>query len=108
MSEAPKKRGRPPRQPLTPEEIEERRIAQNRSAAERRRKNGYAAQKKYKSTHPEKYHLNYEPKVRIPLEFKTTIESLTKKTGLSITQLFISAVEEKYGVLLHYNIDNRN
>lgn len=96
------------RVPLTPEELEARRIARNKSAMERHKKNGYAAQKKYRASHPEKYNQNYEPKVRIPLEFKPTIESLTKETGLSITQLFISAVEEKYQVVLHRDIDVRS
>ena len=103
MSDTPKKKGRPP---LTPEEREARRVAQNKSAMERHKKNGYAAQKKYRAAHPEKYNQNYEPKVRIPLEFKATIESLTQETGFSITRLFISAVEEKYQVVLHRDIDN--
>lgn len=103
MSTEPKKRGRPP---LTSDEREARRAAQNKKAMERHKKNGYAAQKKYRATHPEKYNQNYEPKVRIPLEFKATIESLTQETGLSITRLFICAVEEKYHVVLHRDIDN--
>ena len=103
MDNQPQKRGRPP---LPPEEREARRVAQNQKAMERHKKNGYAAQKRYRAAHPEKYNQNYEPKVRIPLEFKPTIESLTQKTGLSLSQLFIAAVEEKYNVVLHRDIDN--
>lgn len=103
MSEAPKKRGRTP---LSPEEREIRRITENKRAMERHKRNGYAAQKKYRVTHPERYRQNYEPKIRIPLEFKPLVENLTKSTGLSITQLFVSAVEEKYQVILHRDIEN--
>ena len=102
MSNEHKKVGRPP---LSPEEREARRIAQNKMSVERHKRNGYAAQKKYRAAHPEKYNQNYQPKVRIPLEFQHIIERLTQETGLSITQLFISAVEEKYNVDLHRSID---
>ncbi|MGN1121582.1 MAG: hypothetical protein ACI4RV_04375 [Eubacteriales bacterium] len=96
------------RVPLTPEEREARRIAQNKMSVERHKRSGYAAQKKYRAAHPEKYNQSYEAKVRVPLEFKPIIERLTKETGLSITQLFISAVEEKYQVALHRDVDSRS
>ena len=104
MPDEIKKRGRPP---LSPEAREARRIAKNKSSAEWHKKNGYAAQKRYKAAHPEQRGQNYEPKIRIALEFKPIIESLTAETGLSITQLFISAIEEKYKVVLHRDIENK-
>lgn len=105
-----KKVGRPP---LSPEEREKRRIENNRRAAERFKKNGYAAQKKYRALHPEqqvKAHKkereqNYQAKIRIPIECKDTLDGLVSQTGLSIARLFVSAVEEKYGVVLHRDID---
>ena len=113
MSETRKKRGRPP---LTPEELEARRITNNKRSVEWHRSTGYAAQKRYKESHPDQRTRErareraktYEPKVRIPMEFKGIIESLTNDTGLSITRLFISAVEEKYNVVLHHNIDKQD
>lgn len=100
MEEEKKKRGRPP---LSPEEKEKRRIVRNKSAADRHKKNGYVAQKKYRNSHPEKYNQNYEPKIRIPLEKKDVLTKLIGQTGLTITQLFVGAVEEKYGVNLSGN-----
>lgn len=103
-----KKRGRPP---LSPAEREARRIAKNKQTVEWHKSTGYAAQKKYKESHPESRANErgrvYEPKIRIPMELKGNLESLMKETGLSITRLFVSAVEEKYGVVLHRDIDNR-
>lgn len=111
MNDTSKKRGRPP---LAPEEKEQRRIAKNAATNAYHKRNGYASQEKYRQAHPEKYRAyretargrTYEPKVRIPIEFKIDFEELLKQTGLSISQLFIGAVEEKYKVTLHKEIDN--
>ncbi len=104
MNDTSKKRGRPS---LPPEERERRRVEHNKKANERHKNNGYAAQKKYKEAHPEKYKgINYEPKVRISMEYKPVFEELLNRTGLSITQIFLGAVEEKYNVSLHKEIDN--
>lgn len=113
MSDTKNGRGRPS---LTPEELETRRIERNKRSVAWQKSTGYAAQKRYKESHPEQRALEraryraktYEVKVRIPMELKATVESLTQNTGLSITQLFISAVEEKYGVVLHRDIDKRS
>lgn len=68
---------------------------------------GYATQKKYCAEHPDRVKAsrqkNYEPKVRIPREYKATFDALLAQTGLNITELFIGAVEEKYNILLHRN-----
>lgn len=109
MANESKRGGRPP---LPPEEREARRIAKNKRTTEWHKSTGYAAQKKYKAAHPE-HRANergrvYEPKIRIPMELKENLEILMNETGLSITRLFVSAVEEKYGVVLHYDIDNHD
>lgn len=104
MSTEPKKRGRPP---LSPEKKAERVIAKNKSTNEAHRKSGYSAQKKYRASHPEVYRgRTYEPKLRIPMDKKDTLAQLMAQTGLTITQLFVGAVEEKYGVILHEIVDN--
>lgn len=79
---------------------------------------GYAAQKRYRQNHPDRVREQarkrrlknkvkdlrslslYEPKLRIPLENKPTFERLLAETGMNITQLCLSALEEKYGVTL--------
>ena len=94
--EVKNKKGRPP---LSAEEKEARVIEQNKKSAAAHKESGYAAQQKYRETHPEKYD-NYEPKIRIASEFRGTLSKLLSKTGLSITNLFIGAVEEKYNVKL--------
>lgn len=74
---------------------------------------GYAAQKRYRTNHPDRVReqnqkqrgKTYEPKVRIPIEHKATIDELLKATGLSFTQLCIAAIEEKYGITLHSSLD---
>ena len=43
----------------------------------------------------------YEPKLNIPACKKGTLFLLMEQTGMTTTQLFVSAVEEKYGVDLH-------
>ncbi len=73
------------------------------------KKAGYAAQKKYAATHPEVYKKArqtrdrglYRAHISVPLECKATLEDLASSVGLSINQLFVLAVEEKYGVVLH-------
>ena len=96
-----KKRGRPP---LSDEERELRRLETNKKQAERLKRNGYAAQKKYRETHSG-YKKNYEPKIKIPLEFRPNLDELLSKTGMTITELFVGAVEEKYAITLRYPID---
>lgn len=79
-----KKRGRPP---LSPELKAE-------SQAKRK-----AYEKEYRKSHPEIYCGRfYEPKLRIPIANKEELLSLLASTGLSISQIFIDAVREKYGI----------
>lgn len=97
----PKKRGR---QSLSLEEREIRRKEKIRRDNERKKAQGWVAQKKYRANHPSRERV-YEPKIRIPLDKKAVLTDLLEKTGLSITQLCIGAVEEKYGVSLRNNVD---
>lgn len=79
-----KKRGRPP---LSAEKKAE-------SIAKRK-----AYKKEYRSNHPEVYKGRfYEPKIRIPISNKEKLQSLLFSTGLSISQIFIDAVREKYDI----------
>lgn len=74
---------------------------------------GYASQKRYRANHPDRIReqnqkrrgKTYEPKVRIPIEHKATIDELLTSTGLSFTQLCITAIEEKYDITLHSPLD---
>ena len=93
--ETKKKGGRPP---LSPEEREERRKAKNRRDNERKKAQGYTAQKKYRENRKGRV---YEPKLTIPVSKKDALFQLMEQTGMTTTQLFVSAVEEKYGVDLH-------
>lgn len=93
--ETKNKGGRPP---LSPEEREERRKAKNRRDNERKKAQGYTAQKKYRENRKGRV---YEPKLTIPASKKDALFQLMEQTGMTTTQLFVTAVEEKYGVDLH-------
>lgn len=103
MSEEKKKRGRPP---LSPEEKERRRVAKNATVAAYHKSTGYAAQNKYKKANPERYReynrrareTVYEPKIRLHVSKKEALQSLLQAEGLSLTQLFVTLVLEKYGI----------
>ena len=97
-----KRRGRPA---LSPEEKEQRRKERNRRDNERKKAMGYIAQKKYRE---KKKHITYQPKLCIPVEKKEDLFRLLEQTGLSTTQLFVGAVEEKYGVVLRKTIDKND
>lgn len=104
-----KKRGRPP---IPPEErvkrAEERREKRKIYKREYDKSTGYISQKKYKASHPEMYHGRfYEPKVRIPIDKKNDLLQLLDATGMTMTQLFVVAVREKFGVELFKN-DEKN
>lgn len=110
--EIKKKRGRPP---LSPEIKAERIALKNASTNAYHKKNGYAAQEKYRQAHPEKYRAyretargrTYEPKLRIPIEKKDELASLLQSEGVSLTQMFVTLVMEKYGInLSSENADN--
>jgi hypothetical protein len=103
MPDGTKKRGRPA---LSEEEREARRIAHNQKTNERHKANGYASQKRCNAAYREAHRGEiYEPKLRIPSSKKGELQDLISKTGLTLTQLFVGAVEEKYGVILHEDID---
>lgn len=90
--ETKKKGGRPP---LSPEEREVRRKAKVKRDNERQKERGYPARKSYIERHKGEI---YEPKLRIPASNKPELEQLLVKTGLTVTQLFVGAVKEKYGI----------
>ena len=81
------------------------------------KKSGYAAQKKYKKNNPEKVRewrrkqkerekgTIYEPKLRLAIEFKPVLEQLCQDTGKSINELCLSALEEKYDIVLRKHLD---
>lgn len=104
MPDGTKKRGRPA---LSPEE-KSRRIEDKRAyVANYSKKNGYAAQKKYRKTHPEIYKGRfYEPKLRIPVCNKEAFLQLADDNGVSVTQLCLSAIKEKYGIDFSDPVDN--
>lgn len=103
MADEKKKRGRPP---LPPEEKERRRVAKNATVAAYHKSTGYAAQNKYKKANPERYReynrrareTVYEPKIRLHVSKKEALQSLLQAEGLSLTQLFVTLVLEKYGI----------
>lgn len=68
------------------------RLAKNSTA-----EGGYINQRNYAQRHKGEV---YEPKIRIRAEYRPQLDSLLQQTGKSITELFLSAVEEKYGVIL--------
>lgn len=103
--EIKKRRGRPP---MSPEMKAERVARKNASTNAYHKKSGYAAQEKYRQAHPEKYRTyreaargrTYEPKLRIPIDKKDELASLLQSEGVSLTQMFMALVMEKYGINL--------
>ena len=81
---------------------------------------GYLTQKAYKANHPDRVRKQkreekrrerkriYEPKIRMPIENKVILTNLLDTTGLSISELCVGAVEEKYGVTLLKKLDNNS
>lgn len=100
MADEPKrKRGRPP---LSPEAKVESYKERNKYKNEWHKQTGYAAQKKYREAHPfvyseRKYH---DVKVYISRERKDDLKDLAKREGLTVSEMFIRAVEEKYSINL--------
>lgn len=111
MSEIKKKRGRPP---LSPEERELRRIERNKRSSEAHKKSGYAADKRYRENNPDKIskknriyrNKNDSLTVTLSKEYRSVIDRLTNETGLSISDLFITAVEMQYDVKLKKRLLN--
>lgn len=90
--EIKRKRGRPR---LTDEEREARRIAKNATVAAYHKKNGYAAQKKYKSLHRGE---RYEPNITMPAANREAFLTLLQQTGMTSSELVFGAVYDKYGI----------
>lgn len=90
--ETKNKGGRPP---LSPEEREARRRAKIQRDNERQKERGYPAHKNYIERHKGEI---YEARVRIPSSNKPVLEQLLSETGLTVTQFFVNAVKEKYGI----------
>jgi len=89
-------RGRPP---LSPEEKEAKQLILNKKSAQCHKDTDYAAQRKYRENNPDKYK-RYSVKIVIATEFKETLDTLVESSGLSLTSLFINAVEEKHNIKL--------
>lgn len=106
MADDSKKRGRPP---LSDEQKAMRKNKTSKPGISATKEGGYASQKRYRANHPEKVkewqHRYYEPKVRILQEYRAELERLARETQLTLSELFISAVEEKYCVVLHKHLD---
>lgn len=102
MPDGTKKRGRPA---LPPEEKAKRIEAKRAYMAAYSKKNGYAAQKKFRETHPEYKDRFYEPKLRIPSQNKELFIGLAAANNMSVTQLCLSAIKEKYGIDFSEPID---
>lgn len=84
---------------MTPVEKELQRIHRNELNNFYKKRNGYASQKKYRAAHPEMYRDRYyTPRVRIPIENKDTLLGLLDECGMTTSELFISMVEEQYGI----------
>lgn len=106
-------RGRPP---LTDEQKAMRQTKSKRGVSSTK-EGGYLSQKRYRQNHPDRVReqkrkqgvrlreTHYEPKLRLPREAQDTIAHLMADAGLTITQLFAGAVEEKYGVTLQKPLD---
>ena len=92
MAIEPKKRGRPPMSPEKKAEAQARRsAAQNKH----HKSTGWAAQKKYRSQHGGE---RYEAKVTMPAVNRDAFTALLEQNGMTISELVLGAVYEKYGI----------
>ena len=53
-----------------------------------------------------KSYARYGVKIRITQKYQPVLKELTKQTGLKPKEIFLQAVEEKYGICLHSTLDN--
>jgi len=94
-NEIKKGRGRPP---LTAQEKEERRIANDKKRNIIHKKSGYASQKKYIKNNAGKFH---QIRVTIDPKYKDVLYDLVARTGMdSPSKLFLDAIEKVYGIAL--------
>lgn len=95
-----KKRGRPP----LPPELKK----PKKQGISGRKEGGYASQKKYKETHPEKNKewcknrrkKYYMPTLLIPIEHRDELKELMNSQGMTLSDFFLDAVETKYDIVL--------
>lgn len=52
-----------------------------------------------------KTYARYGVKIRITQKYQPILKELVKRTGLKPKEIFLQAVEEKYGVSLHSPLD---
>ena len=98
-------RGRPS---LSPEEKETRRKELTKKSNDYHKSTGYAAKKKYKETYPDriiesdKTFRESHDNLRIFLhkDFRANLNKIISESNMTITKLFLTAVEEKYGIAL--------
>lgn len=93
-SEQPKKRGRP-RIERTPDEVEAIKKKRNAMSNAAHQKSGWAAQKKYKLQHRKD---RYEIKVTMPASNKDAFLLFLKQTNLTISDVLLGSLYEKYGI----------
>jgi hypothetical protein len=86
--ELKKKRGRPPLSPEMKAVSKSKKQAYNNAY---KKAHGYVSQKKYHS-------MQYEPKIRVPVEKKKMLIDLLATENSSLTGMFVSLVKEKYGI----------
>lgn len=104
MADEKKRRGRPP--------LSDGQKKNRTRGVSSTKEGGYASQKRYRQNHPEKVReqkrkqnarlreTHYEPKLWLPRESQEIIANLMAATGLTLTQLFAGAVEEKYNIVI--------
>ena len=66
---------------------------------------GYVNQRNYERRHPDKIKAKraryHNLRIMVHKDFKPLIDSLAEQEGLSLSKLFVHAVEEYYGVTIH-------
>lgn len=99
MADIKKKRGRPP---LSPEKKADAQARRSAAQNAHHKSTGWAAQKKYRSQHSGE---RYEAKVTMPAVNRDAFSNLLEQTGLTISDLVLEAVYEKYGIDFRKPID---
>ena len=92
-------RGRPP---LSPEKKAEAQARRSAAQNTHHKSTGWAAQKKYRGQHKGE---RYEAKVTMPAVNRDAFTKLLEHTGLTISDLVLEAVYEKYGIDFRKPID---
>ena len=83
--------------------VEKQKILTKRSN-DYHKQSGYKARTKHRKAHPEKYKkyqgYYYKPAVTMRAEFKEALDELVKRSGMTLSGLFLDAVEKQHGVIL--------